>query len=93
MLISIFIKLTINLICDIIIIPASVYNCVSSPTVNAQFIELTTNENRLKWINPIEYYFLIHGNGVELHRKYIKLIRILFSEMLKINIKKKKSFQ
>jgi len=50
MLISIIIKLTINLICDIIIL-ASVYNCVSSPTVNAQFIELTTNENRLKWRN------------------------------------------
>jgi len=37
-----------------------------------------------------EYNFLIRGNGIESHRKYIKLIRILFSKMLKINVKKKK---
>jgi len=32
-------------------------------------------------------YFLIRGNEIESHKKYIKLIRILFSEMLKMKKK------
>jgi len=49
------------------------------------------NENGLEWINPIdEYHFLIHGNRIESLKKYIKLIRILFFEMLKMNMRKKK---
>jgi len=45
------------------------------------------NKNGLEWINSIEYNeFLNRGNGIESNRKYTKLIRILFSEML--NMKK-----
>jgi len=53
------------------------------------------NKNGLKWINSIEYdkyHFLIRGNGIKSHRKYIKLTHILFSEMLKMNMKKKSIF-
>jgi len=32
----------------------------------------------------------VEMNGIESHKKYIKLIRTLFSQMLKMNMKKKK---
>jgi len=51
---------------------------------------MKTNWNEYDEYDEYHFFFSLRGNGIESYRKYIKLIRILFSEMLKINIKKKK---